>query len=879
MVAVTSDADPRVVDLASLVVAGDIASVAASCDAGAVAPDRTALIATCTKIIEKGFWSTPPYTADQVDAAAIAFTAHATLGAVSRMRRTWYIPRDLDLARRLVAARDETFRDGWVAHAVDSLDPRGVYVARRLVSSGCACKPASDMYTIALVAHPQSFDLTGNTFARGNTAVLDVLRANPDLLVEDVWRIFEVEGGGENSLAAHDKYCHETMSWQRALIELSNDGSLDRGRLLDASLDALQRGFAQFRAQWFSALHEALAPTPAERAVRSSVYLALTASPIGPTVSMALKALAQIEPPGAVDPVEVVAQIGPALLTPSKGGATQALRLLTKAVGTEPQLQGQAAATLVTALGHGAPDVQKAAFEQLRAWLPTPPQEVVTSARQLAPGCHPSVRADLEKWFGEATAASAPSPASSDANRPRREIRITEIDWLSSEHSLQPIDDRDDLFERTATALERPGAPDELEVVLASIAATGHAGIAGDRRATTLGRRAAKLSRSDRPSQRLVARLVLAWVDPEQLSNDASADVTGASTLDDLLLARLESVVRRVCRGEPCTLLASPTHSRGVIDPVTFAERLDVSGDPHPAELTTALLRLAPEPRRLNEARSALSGQRHRGARRWLEQWEEHCERDATRSGHWTCTSRTSPGGYTFHDLHLDGMESITPAGAPVEVTLRSGRWRRFAQDPAGVLWVGSIIPGLPAAWARLGASSIGPTYGPRDVSHGDPAYLERFFDHAAPLGDDAYLLLALSLDDQRASVRTVATDVVIGALEDGRLDPASVGRQIGRLSSTGLVTPARWGQSLADVASAAPANRGAVMRCLEQAVAVAEPRKPQDLLPLLELLETLALESATQVTDAAARTSLTRITGTSKTAETAGRLLALETR
>ena len=88
---------------------------------------------------------------------------------------------------------------------------------------------------------------------------------NPDLLIDDVWRIFEVEGGGENSLAAHDKYCPDSVSWRAALVELSNDGALSRERLLDTSLDALQRGFAQFRAQWYSALHEALRPTDDER--------------------------------------------------------------------------------------------------------------------------------------------------------------------------------------------------------------------------------------------------------------------------------------------------------------------------------------------------------------------------------------------------------------------------------------------------------------------------------------------------------------------------------------------------------------------------------------------------------------------------------------
>ena len=77
--------------------------------------------------------------------------------------------------------------------------------------------------------------------------------------------------------------------------------------------------------------------------------------------------------------------------------------------------------------------------------------------------------------------------------------------------------------------------------------------------------------------------------------------------------------------------------------------------------------------------------------------------------------------------------------------------------------------------------------------------------------------------------------------------------------------------------AAASPGHRRAVLECVQHAVAVAQPRKPQDLLTLLELFETLALETAGAVGDEAARSALTALTGTSKTGRTAARLLALE--
>ena len=859
----TAGARPEV-DLAALVLRGDVQAVATACDAGTAVTDRAALVATCKQIISRGPWLVGGHTPDQMEAAAIAFTAHASVAELRPMRTAWLLPRDHELTRRVVAARDEAFRDAWVEKGFDNLDARAVRIGRRLIADGAAHKPDSDAYTLALVSHPGSFDLSAGLDGWRRTTVIEALRRNPDLLVDDVWRLFEVEGAGENSLAAYDKYCRKE-NWRAALVELGSDGTLDRERLLDASLDALQRGFSQFRAQWFSAFHEALRPTPAERRQRASTYLALAASPIGPTASMALKALAQIQNAGGLDPAQVVSQIGPALLTPSKGAALQALGLLSHAGEADPALRLDAAAGTVSALGHNAPDVQKAAAAQLRSWFPTAPDSLAASVRAVTPGCHPSVRSDLATWLSDGAGASESRPTpSARASRPTHR----------EPSDLRPVSDLDDLLERTAASIEAPGSPDELEEVVTAIAAAGHGAVAGLRSAITLARRAAVVWRTASPTQQLLARLVIAWVAPDDTATEPHRRL-GTHALDDLLCDRVEEATERVRRGEPFVPIAAPTHRTGMIDPVVLAERVRAAGDAaDPAELTAALLRLRPDRDRLGEARRMLPADD--AVAQWFEQWAEQCERDATRPSSWSCLTRTTRG-YTFRELHVGGLGTLTPPSWPLPVALGSARSRRFASDPAGVAWMGSLIPGLPASWARLAASTIGPTIGIRDVAHGDPAFLERLFDQEVHLGDDANLLLALALNDQRAAVRTVAVDVTLAALDDGRLDPRGLGVQIGRLASNGLVTPSRWVRSLADVAGATCDHRAAVEQVLEQAFAIADPPKPQDLLGLLELFETLALDSGGTLTNAAARATLSRIAGTSKTAKAAARVLALE--
>jgi len=431
----------------------------------------------------------------------------------------------------------------------------------------------------------------------------------------------------------------------------------------------------------------------------------------------------------------------------------------------------------------------------------------------------------------------------------------------------------DDLLERTAASLEAPGTPDELEVVITAIAATGHGAVAGQRSAITLARRAVSVWRTASPTQQLLARLVIAWVTPDDTATEPHRR-SGTHSLDELLCERVEVATERVRRGEAFVPIAAPTHRNGSIDPTALAERLRAaSEEADPAELTAALLRLRPDRDRLREACRMLPADD--AVAQWFEQWAERCERDAARPSSWSCATHTARG-YTFRELHVEGLGSVTPPSWPLPVSLGSAR-RRFASDPAGVAWMGSLIPGLPASWARLGASTIGPTNGIRDVAHGDPAFLERFFDPEVLVGDDGNLLLALALNDQRAAVRTVAVDVTISALDDGRLDPRGLGVQLGRLASSGLVTPSRWVRSLADVAGTTCDHRTAVELALEQAFAVANPPKAQDLLGLLELFETLALDSGATLTDVGARASLSRLAGGSKTANAAARVLALE--
>src|SRR5262249_28739655 len=152
----------------------------------------------------------------------------------------------------------------------------------------------------------------------GNPDVRDAFLNDPELLEREVWRLFEVEGNGEFSLAARDKYSRNEATWEAGLVALAAEESLPRARLLDASLDALQRDFAQFRAGWFSRFHEALEPTIEERSERRERYLDLVSSKIPPTMSFALSALSKLDRVNRLPSAAIIERIGPALAARAK---------------------------------------------------------------------------------------------------------------------------------------------------------------------------------------------------------------------------------------------------------------------------------------------------------------------------------------------------------------------------------------------------------------------------------------------------------------------------------------------------------------------------------------------------------------------------------
>ena len=90
------------------------------------------------------------------------------------------------------------------------------------------------------------------------------LKADPDLLDDEIRQLFESENCAfTNEFTQYDDN-PRSETWAVALKRLSDEGLIDRQRLLDCSLTALQSDFKQNLRTGFARFHEGMEPTADE---------------------------------------------------------------------------------------------------------------------------------------------------------------------------------------------------------------------------------------------------------------------------------------------------------------------------------------------------------------------------------------------------------------------------------------------------------------------------------------------------------------------------------------------------------------------------------------------------------------------------------------
>jgi hypothetical protein len=757
--------------------------------------------------------------------------------ATARDATMWWFQFDAvptDLLLRVVRARGKQFLGTLVrAFERDRFDNWGLI--RAAVKEGLIERPESGAYTRVLVTR------LGSRGFWEEAGVYDALLADPELLEEDVWRIFEVDVSQEltNARVYERREPGSGMGkpvangWLYALTRLAAEGRLDRQRVLDASLGALQRDFRVSAVGWYAKLHEALEPTTEERVARLDTYLSLLGSPAPAVVKEGLKGLKAIE--DRMPAEELARAAAPALTHRQKAIPVDVLRLLGRAAARVPANRSALLATAAEALGHEHADVQERALGLLEAHeLDDRIRGVVLG---LAEAVSPPLRPRVEALSGvviEEAATQPPSPAPIVAPRPP----LTPATAASLRPPVEPVESVPDLIELTAALLEGQGTGDDAERFLDGVSRLGREREDGfGRRTGSIVKRASELVEHRNVTgidgAEIVAHVVLAWTSGRRPPKRASESLLG------FLALRATEVADRVRgRGKPAALLARPTHSGGWIDPGVLAERRAAGGGLFnrfdKLDLEQALIRASDLPPVRLEAEATVNkprwGRETRGVKLRAVLTPKELGSVADRL--------VSVGEDRFWGILWDPWLSV---------------------DALGLRWALTVLPGDPepmygAALRAAVASRDG------QGAYGHPELvLEHALDPDVRISELGWKAVAAGLLGKPEEVKRAAVDVVVATVTDGRFDAERLAAALAWLVENGLGKASRLEQPFRDAGRISPQHAAAVAQSIV-GFAAACAATPNGVVGPLTTAHELAASVGLRFESGAVRSALERI-------------------
>ncbi len=716
---------------------------------------------------------------------------------------------------------------------------------------------------------------------------LDELFAADPGLRPSLLRVFEIEGTAETSLASSDKYCKDpALTWGPLLRSLVDDGTATRVQLLDLTLGALEKDWPQYRSSWFSRFHAELAPTVAELQPHLPRYLALCASRIPPTVSMALDVLKQCDEAAPIPGDDLLAALAPVLMATGKAQVEAALKLLDRAVKREPLLAGPAAETVVAALLHEASTVQAGVLKRLETWGLTPAAhaQLGAFAATLATAHQPR----LQRLLGHEAEAiqepvSMPTPPSRQAQP------------LDDDRCLPPMADVQELVECIAHVFEHGDDADAFERAVLGLATMAGLTSEDRKRFAPVAKRALKVRK---PLAQELARLLCFVLDGKRLPRQVDPEI-GDSAAAALLAARIEALMAFVATGRGLVPLASPTHRGGFIAPEALAERIaaHAAAGVKAAEIeqVQALLRLVPGSASADIARALPDSPLTRAFRYALGESAEpgpemalfaaaarirHPRADdaaldrhhpglgpdgalaATFAWHTTAKTWEVQGkDYTHHDFHVTSPPAPRdtppshiavlrhmPTGWPQD----SFRGWSFCGREAGLIRYGaSLLPSDLEAWCAQGAWAFGNNLDWWEAEWHNRAYLDVLLDPVVPMTPMARLLLMLALCGKEPGQTATAVDLLLQSHSQGRLPAgADLADLVRTLFATPLPKPARLHKSLLAALRADPQVHGLAFLLLCAVVQGRPADPPRDIGVVLDLMLELKLRHALTLPD-----------------------------
>ncbi|MEO1112662.1 MAG: DUF6493 family protein [Pseudomonadota bacterium] len=824
------------------------------------------------------------------DAVIVGLFATATL---SELKKLGFVPMPASVPiQDVFRVLELDFAQGLVDHLVEQ-NPHAIGNAAPLWQDGLARRPESDGIILGY------YGIWHERWGVDEEV----------LLSRDVWRFFEVEGGGEFSLANHDKFAKQgTPTWSDRLIGYAEAGKLDRQRLLDASLDALERDFGQYRAGWYSRFHTALAPTKEEISARAGRYLGLLSSSVPPTVSFALKFVQAADKSDLLDPGKLLSSLEPALQARSKGTVLAALKLVERAAARDKKIRSEAAKAVTLALVSEDAGVQKAALDVIEKLSDDDEGKVHVLLADYVDLVAPSLRSRIAGMAGRAVQQCAGE--STDPVEPVQAVVIS------------PPEGADEALALYLSVLEAPRDPIDVERAIDGMSRFGAALRENETLLSPLKKRARQVWARPggvgvRAALALTGRALCEGLPIGSLTGEEGGRETDVlvdeTRMQSLHLARNSDMLDRILAGVSLPLLSLPGDSSGAITATVLCERLQIYSTagvlPGTADLSLALMRLDAETAGLTADLSRTSEAERAFAYAmgndvevgptpdlWAAAWQARRPvREDSRIA--VLFGKRYPDCGVPAQMALDVVRKDSKCGAYfwVDVTvpitpdvdgegggLRSVLAGKESKTPYQLRQCGSTFADV--AWASLCRPSAPDLFFRQALLHQDVwqkltdnhtrAYLEPLFRPGPVVSPMGAGVLAYYMAVEDKSVTSLAAEAAAETLANRRLAVSDFASAIKAFLLSGALPTTRWTKGFAAMAEAgaAPHVRDAIGLILD----FAPEHCPRDLGGMLELYYELHIDAGTAPERAETLTCLASLPGGGKTAKFSKKLLAL---
>ncbi|WP_343743607.1 DUF6493 family protein [Chitinophaga sp.] len=436
----------------------------------------------------------------------------------------------------------------------------------------------------------------------------------PITLTEHFWYLFEYPSNihFSDSWTNSKKTGELEPNWKGFIQQYTGDGTIDRMRVLEECLKAVNRNFNKLQAGWFVDLLTLLKPEKAELMLLQPLLLQALSSPQTKAVNAALGYLKVLATEKAFDHQALLDHLPQVMATDKKNIITTTIQILEKAGKIHPEIKPQACLELCAAFLSKEEDLQAKAAKLILQWADKNDAALSEQLSQYAGSMLASTRHALQELMKDheevETAAHEETerlPLIGEHNRIVTEDLVffasqvfeNNVTWhfdllpamlLAAQDTMttEMLWQLEPALQRAATVLKRPsGNMGLLDVTLAVFFLNYGKWMADNDAGYT-----AKLNDAKGAQHWWRIRHEMPELEHWKTSRTETAVYMPHRKL--LILA-----LKKIREKDPLPLLSTPTHEPGWIDPVILVQRmtqyLAAGVQPDVLDLQTAIARCA----------------------------------------------------------------------------------------------------------------------------------------------------------------------------------------------------------------------------------------------------------------------------------------------